>query len=240
MSNPVAFVTGGASGIGAEVCRLLAEKGHRVAVCDVHLPLAQQVADEIGGLAIACNVADPNSIQTALETCQISLGAPLYVHLNAGVMTVPPDQPYLAIEDVSLEQYRRIMSINLDGVFHGLHAVIPLVRDQGGCITITASIAGLGFVPVDPLYTATKYAVIGLTRAVAAANSGTGLRLNAICPGVVDTAIVPESFKSRPMMPARVLAEEVVDLLTQGPNGEIRVKITEERPTFSVDPTPLA
>jgi NAD(P)-dependent dehydrogenase (short-subunit alcohol dehydrogenase family) len=66
------------------------------------------------------------------------------------------------------------------------------------------------------------------------------MRLNAICPGVVDTAIVPESFKSRPMMHARVLAEEVVDLLTHGVNGEIRVKITEERPSFSVDPTPLA
>ena len=163
MTTPIALVTGGASGIGAEVCRRLATHGYGVAVCDQNMDLGQQLADEIQGLAIHCNVADPNSVKRALATCQTSLGNPKFVHLNAGIMTVAPDQPYLALEDVPLEAYRRILGVNLDGIFHGLQATIPLVRQSGGCITMTASIAGLGFVPVDPLYTATKYAVIGLT-----------------------------------------------------------------------------
>ena len=171
--------------------------------------------------------------------CTAGVGAPDFAHLNAGIMTSPHDEPYQPIESVSLNAYRKIMGVNLDGVFNGLQTFLPTMQESGGCITVTASIAGLGFVPVDPLYTATKHAVIGLTRAVAAANSGSKVRINAICPGVVDTAIVPPDFKSRPMMPARILAEEVVDLYENGENGEVRVKIAADRPSFTVDPVLL-
>ena len=239
MDQKVALITGGASGIGEEVCRLLAEHHFLVAVCDIDREKAEAVARSIGGIGIECDVASLQSVQSAASRCTAGVGAPDFAHLNAGIMTSPHGEPYQPIEFVSLDAYRKIMGVNLDGVFNGLQTFLPTMQESGGCITVTASIAGLGFVPVDPLYTATKHAVIGLTRAVAAANSGSKVRINAICPGVVDTAIVPPDFKSRPMMPARILAEEVVDLYENGENGEVRVKIAADRPSFTVDPVPL-
>ena len=111
------------------------------------------------------------------------------------------------------------------------------MREKGGAITLTASIAGLGAVEVDPMYTSTKYAVIGFGRAVARANANTNIRINVICPGVVATQIVPESFRGPEFgaMPAAVMAEEIVDLLQNGPNGEIRVKNALDRPAFAVE-----
>ena len=132
-------------------------------------------------------------------------------------------------------QYRKILGVNLDGVFHGTKTVLPLMREKGGAITLTASMAGLGMVPGDPLYTATKYAVIGFGRAVAAANEGSNVRINVICPGLVDTDIVPDMYKAPEfgMMPASVMAAEVVDLLHNGANGEVRVKSGTDRPAYT-------
>jgi NAD(P)-dependent dehydrogenase (short-subunit alcohol dehydrogenase family) len=133
------------------------------------------------------------------------------------------------------------MGINLDGVFHGLKALLPRMRVGGGAITVTASIAGFVTLPIDPLYAASKYGLIGLTRAVAAANAEGKLRINAICPGVVDTQIVPEALRAQGVdaMPATVMAAEIVDLLRTGPNGEIRVKLTKDLPGFGVVPQDL-
>ena len=182
-----------------------------------------------------CN--DLSSVEKAAQTCIKQLGTPTFVHLNAGIMSVPTGAPFLAIEDLSVEQYRRIVGVNLDGVFHGLKTFLPKMGKQGGAITITASTAGLGVVPVDPMYTATKYAVIGMARAVAAANEKSDVRINVICPGVTDTQIVPEEYK-RPefnMMPANVMAAEIVDLLMNGSNGEVRVKVAADKPAFEAE-----
>ena len=126
--------------------------------------------------------------------------------------------------------------MNLDGVFHGTKSLLPKMRDAGGAITITASIAGLSAVPVDPMYTATKYALVGFGRAVAAANEGSSVRVNVICPGVTDTQIVPDDYKTPEfnMMPAQVMAAEVIDLLQNGANGEVRAKVVEDQPGFVV------
>lgn len=235
----VALVTGAATGIGAATARQLAKRGLRVAVCDVNVPAGQALADEIGGLFIQCDVTQPDSVENAVATCVSQLGVPELAHLNAGIMTVPTGDPYLAIEDVSLEQYRRILGVNLDGVFYGTKALLPKMKAaNGGAITITASIAGLGILPVDPLYAATKYGLIGFTRGVAGANEGGNVRINAICPGVVDTAIVPDDFRGPGILSPDTLATEVVSLLTSGANGEIRVKMSEN-PAFPVLPTEL-
>ncbi len=236
MSNKIALVTGAATGIGAAVCRQLSEAGLRVAVCDINRNDGEALAADIGGRFIACDVTSLASMQAAVQRCVEDLGVPDFVHLNAGIMTVPTGDPFLAIEEVSEAQYRNIVGVNLDGVFHGMKTLLPLLRAKGGAVTITASTAGLSVVPVDPMYTATKYALIGLGRAVAAANEGTNVRVNVICPGVVDTRIVPGNFRGPQfgMMPAAVMAEEIVDLLLHGANGEIRVKNAQERPAFTV------
>ncbi len=267
--NRIALVTGAASGIGAEVARQLSAAGARVALCDVNETAGAALAAELGGEFIACDVSrfeavealslpqpgEPPkprkhpasrravsicSMKEAVEACIERLGVPDYAHLNAGIMTVPTNDAFLAIEAVSVEQYRRILSVNLDGVFHGVKALLPLMREKGGAITITASVAGFGSLAVDPLYSATKHALIGLGRSVAAANEGGSLRINVICPGVVDTAIVPDSFRGPEfgVMPPSMMAAEVVDLLTNGTNGEVRVKL-KDRPGFAVAPVDL-
>ena len=115
------------------------------------------------------------------------------------------------------------------------------MREQGGAITLTASVAGFGALPIDPLYSATKHAVIGFGRSVAAANEGGTVRINVLCPGVVDTAIVPDSFRGPEfgVMPPSMMAAEAVDLLQNGANGEVRVKL-KDRPAFAVPSTDLS
>ena len=217
---------------------MLAARDIQVAICDVNVEAGQALAKEIGGLFLPCDVTRLSSMTSAANNCIKALGVPDYVHLNAGIMTVPTGAPFLAIEDVSLDRYRRIVGVNLDGVFHGVKVLLPKMRKKGGAITITASIAGLGVLPIDPMYAATKYALIGFGRAVAAANANTNLRINVICPGVVDTGIVPDAFKRPDIMAPETMAAEVVDLLHNGPNGEIRVRIAQ-RPAFAVVPQDL-
>ena len=238
--NKIALVTGAASGIGAEVARQLSAAGARVALCDVNEAAGAALAAELGGEFIACDVSRFEVVERAVGECIEHLGVPDYAHLNAGIMTVPTNDPFLAIEDVSLDQYRRILGVNLDGVFYGVKALLPLMREQGGAITITASVAGFGALPVDPLYSATKHAVIGFGRSVAVANEGGTVRINVICPGVVDTAIVPDAFRGPEfgVMPPSMMAAEVVDLLRNGANGEVRAKL-KGRPGFAVPPADL-
>jgi NAD(P)-dependent dehydrogenase (short-subunit alcohol dehydrogenase family) len=234
----IALVTGGSTGIGAQVVRQLAAKDATVAVCDINAGQGEALAAETGGIFIPCDVTSLSSVTSAVNTCEQKLGVPDLVHLNAGIMVVPTGAPFLKIEDVSLEQYRRIVGVNLDGVFFGVKVLLPKMRQKGGAITITASIAGLGVLPIDPLYAATKYALIGFGRSVAAANEGSGVKINVICPGVVDTGIVPDAFKRPDIMPPEVMAAEVVDLLLNAPNGEIRVRLAQ-KPAFAVYPQDL-
>ena len=223
----VGFITGAATGIGAATARALADNGVRVAVCDVNEAAGTALAEAINGRFIPCDVTQYESVAGALDDCISSLGVPRYAHLNAGIMTVPTGDDFLAIEDVSIEQYRRILGVNLDGVFYGVKCLLPAMRDGGGAITVTASVAAFGMLPIDPLYSATKHALVGFIRSIAQANRGGSVRLNVICPGVVDTAIVPDSFRDpATIMSPDVLAAEVVDLLLRGENGEVRAKIS--------------
>jgi len=235
VSSKIALVTGAASGIGAAVAAQLAQSGARVVLADVAAERGAKLASELGGIFVACDVSDSAHWDRLLERCVSEAGVPDYAHLNAGIMSVPPNADFVPIEDLPLESYRRIMGVNLDGVFFGMRALIPKMRARGGAITVTASIAGLIGIAMDPVYSATKHALIGLVRSVADALAETALRVNAICPGGVDTAITPDSMRADiAQMPAAVLAREVVDLLLRGPSGEIRVKTLENRPAFSV------
>ena len=236
--NKAAFVTGAATGIGAEVCRALAAAGARVAVCDINADAGVALAEEIDGEFIGCDVTDFDRVEAAVARCIKSFGIPAYAYLNAGIMTVPTNSPFLAIEDVTLAAYRKIVGVNLDGMFHGVKALLPHMRDSNGTITLTASTAGLGVLGIDPMYAATKHAVVGFGRAVAAANELNNVRVNVICPGVVETAIVPDAFKSPEfeMMSPALMAAEVVDLLVNGENGEVRVKHSPAIDGFVVPP----
>ncbi len=237
MKDKVGLVTGASSGIGASVAELLRERGAQVVLADVSVDAGKALAERVGGHFIECDVASPESWQQLIERCLAEVGVPDFVHLNAGIMTVRPDAAFKPIDGVSLESYRRIMSINLDGVFFGLHGLLPHMRSRGGGITVTSSVAGLIGVGSDPIYSATKHALVGLVRSVAESLEGSPLRVNAICPGAVNTHITPDAMKTAfRTMPARVMAEEVVDLLVNGASGEIRAKVTEHASPIKIEP----
>jgi NAD(P)-dependent dehydrogenase (short-subunit alcohol dehydrogenase family) len=232
MAKGVALITGAASGIGAEVSRQLADAGARVVLLDVDEERGGRLAEDLGGLFIRCNVADRGEWQAAVERCVDAVGVPALAHLNAGVMSVRPEEPFLAIEALPEASYRRIIDVNIGGVVFGLQALLPLMRGSGGAICVTASLAGLIPLPFDPMYAATKHALIGLVRSVAAAAPDGSVRINAICPGGVDTPLITAALRGDEMavMPASVLAAEVLDLLERGANGEIRLRASAAEP----------
>lgn len=236
MKGKIAVLTGAATGIGAEVARQIAAAGGRPVILDVDAAKGAAVAEATGGCFIHCNVADRDQWMHAVETLVADGLVPDYAHLNAGVMSVGANQSFLSIEELPVENYRRIVGVNLDGVVFGLQALLPHMRARGGTLCVTASLVGLVPLPIDPMYSATKHALVGLVRSVAAANEGMAVRINAICPGGVDTAIVPAALRSEgmAMMPAATLAAEVLDLLARGDNGEIRVRLGEDAPGFAV------
>lgn len=238
MKGKICLVTGAAGGIGTAACRRMHDAGAAVAVLDVNREAGVALAGELGGLYIDCNVADGDSFGRAVSTCIEQLGVPDYAFINAGVMTVGPSEDFVPVESVTLDQLQRIVGVNVAGVFNGLKVLLPLMREKGGTITVTASTVGLSPLPIDPLYSMTKHAVIGLCRSVAAANEGSNVAINVICPGGVDTAIVPQVLLEGGMqaMSPDDIATEVMDLLLRAPNGEVRVKSSADTPAFVVDP----
>ena len=226
---PVCFIAGGAAGIGAEISRLMAEFGCRVAIFDINSSDGEKLAAELGGRFYRTDVRDEESFTQAIDECVEEIGVPNYVSLNFGVMTVPGDSdtPYLPLESVTTEAYRRVMSINVDGVFFGLRHLIPLMRDTGGAITITASRAALVPTAADTIYAASKAAILHMARSAAVGQRNGKLRINALCPGTVDTNMLATVVREAgiPLISAKDMAAEAVSLLKDGRNAEVRGRI---------------
>ena len=228
----VAFVTGAASGIGEATCRRLAAEGARVVGADINLPGAQRVAAEIGGTAVSLDVRRMDAWERVLAEVVASHGRLDIVYLNAGVMTRPADAPLSddPVPWLQPEGYEKVVSVNIDGVAYGLMAAIPhLTAGGGGDIVATSSIAGLMAQPPDPFYSMSKHAVVGLVRGAGPALASRNIRVNAVCPGGVDTNIVPPDLKTagHRFSPPSYIADAVVTVLTSGGNGEIWVAYGE-------------
>ncbi len=221
LDGKVALVTGGGSGIGLAVGRLLAEHGASIGVVDRNGAAAGSVADELGGLAVEADVSVPDEWPRIVEAVVGRFGGIDFAHLNAGVTTGEAD-----VTRVSDETYRRAVGVNVDGVFYGLRAVVPAMTDRGGgAIVATASLAGLiGFSP-DPVYCMTKHAVVGLVRSLGPQLGAAGITLNAVCPGLVDTPLIAEAKAAIeeagfPLIDASAVAAAVVERLTGTESGE--------------------
>jgi NAD(P)-dependent dehydrogenase (short-subunit alcohol dehydrogenase family) len=217
LRDKVALITGGASGIGRATALQLAEAGARVIIADLNEDGGAEVAALIGGDFVRTDVADLDSNRAAAEFAVERAGGLDLAFLNAGVATGCGIG-----DDFDLPLYRRAMGANIDGVVFGAHAVLPALRARGGgAIVATASLAGLTGMPLDPVYTANKHAVVGLVRALGPALAGEGIRVNAVCPGFAESALVAPiraglveaGFE---ILPAEEVARVVVDDLFAG------------------------
>jgi NAD(P)-dependent dehydrogenase (short-subunit alcohol dehydrogenase family) len=219
LSNKVALVTGGGSGIGAAATRMLAAAGARVAVVDLDESGAKAVADEVGGLAIPGDVGVPDAMQTIVDQVEAHFGRLDIVLLNAGITGGQP-----GVDELDLDKYRTLMAVNVDHVVFGLVAAVPALRRAGGgSIVATASLAGLVPVPGGALYALTKHAVVGYVRSAAAQLAGEGIRVNAVCPGFADTPLIAaakDRFAGFPLLSAQDVADAVQGILERGEPGE--------------------
>ena len=186
LDGAVALITGGANGIGAAAARRLAARGARVEIADVD-ERGAGVAADIGGTFTRCDVRNPADNDRAVAVAVAAFGGLDLAFLNAGVSTT---SVALASDSWDPDAYRRAFAINVDGVFFGVNAALPALRARGrGALVLTSSLAGLTGVPQDPIYAATKHAVVGLARSLGPALAAEHVAVNALCPGFADTAI---------------------------------------------------
>jgi NAD(P)-dependent dehydrogenase (short-subunit alcohol dehydrogenase family) len=190
MADQVAFITGGASGIGAAFASVLAKQGTAVVLADRQLGLAEEIAAAIvqdGGQASAVelDVRDAAQFQRVVDETVARTGRIDYFFNNAGIGVGGEIARY------SLADWYDVFDVNLRGVVHGIQAVYPLMCKQGsGHIINTASMAGLLPTGEAASYAATKHAVVGLSKALRIEAKEHGVRVSALCPGVIRTPIL--------------------------------------------------
>jgi 2-hydroxycyclohexanecarboxyl-CoA dehydrogenase len=185
LEGRIAVVTGGASGIGAACCRRLAAEGARVAVCDVNLAGARDVASEIDGEAIEMDVTDGDSVRNAAAAAERGLGPPALLVNNAGT------DEFGFFKDTDESLWGRIVDINLIGVMRATHAVLPgMIERGGGRIVNVASEAGRVGSSGSAAYSAAKGGVIAFTKTIAREGARYGVLCNAVAPGPIDTPLL--------------------------------------------------
>lgn len=186
LTERVCIVTGGASGIGAAGVRRFARAGARVVVADRNAAGAERVAAEVGGEAIAVDVADEASVDALIAATVERFGRLDVLWANAGIagFRAPcAEQP--------TDTWEQVLRVNLTGVFFSFRAALrPMLAAGRGVLLATASVAGLEASPGSPAYHVAKAGVVMLMRHVALAYGGRGVRCNAICPGLTDTPIL--------------------------------------------------
>jgi NAD(P)-dependent dehydrogenase (short-subunit alcohol dehydrogenase family) len=188
LRDKVAVVTGAGSGMGRAMAQLFVAEGASVIAADWHAEAAARAAKEIGGniVAITANVAVEAEAVAMIDKAIEMFGRLDILVNNAGVMDL-----FQSVADVANDTWRHVLSVNLDGPMFAMRKAVPLMLAQGGgAIVNIASVAGLGGGSAGAAYTASKHALIGLTRSTAFQYSKTGLRCNAVASGGVDTGIM--------------------------------------------------
>ncbi len=187
----VAIITGAASGIGRALSQELARRGASVVLADVQAEAAEATAVGIpcvsGQRASACSldVTDFESVRRLVESVAEQHGRLDFIFNNAGIAAVGE------LRDQTIEAWNKIINVNLRGVVHGVQAAYPVMLRQGfGHIVNTASMAGLIPSPLSGSYSATKHALVGLSKALRVEAAGAGVRVSVLCPGVIRTPLL--------------------------------------------------
>ena len=186
LKNKVAIVTGAGAGIGAAIVRAFADEGARVVVSDIDAAAAEEVAASIdGAIAITADVADETQVENLVARTVSTFGQLNVVVPNAGIATTTP------LTETSLADWRKVMSVNLDGVFLTIRYALPeLLKPGSGSIVTISSISGTTGSPLIGSYAAAKAAVRSLTQTLSAELRFHGIRANALLPGFIDTNLV--------------------------------------------------
>jgi len=196
----VAIVTGAASGIGAATARAFAAEGARVVIADVDAERGSAVAREIGARFTTVDVADAAAVEALVGETTAGEGGLDVLVSNAFATAVG------RVESLDVDGWRRTLDVTLTAVFTGLRAAVPAMRARGGgAVVNVASISGLGGDRGLAAYNAAKAGVINLTRTAAMELASSNIRVNAVCPGLVDTPPLRRAFQ---LMPDRLAVAE--------------------------------
>ena len=211
LDGKVAVVTGAAGVIGSATLRLLAERGARIVAVDRNQPdlhaATRDLPTSAQALAVTADVTREDEVADYVRAAVDKFGAIDVFYNNAGI-----EGDIAPITKYSLEAFRKVLDVNVVGVFLGLKHVLPvMLKQNAGSIINTASIAGLIGSPEIAVYSASKHAVIGLTKSAAQECTGTGVRVNCVCPGMIDSRMLSSIIEGRNPGKAPVPNERIVE-----------------------------
>jgi NAD(P)-dependent dehydrogenase (short-subunit alcohol dehydrogenase family) len=228
----VAFVTGAASGIGRAAAEAFVRRGYATALADMNDEAGAKVEAELRNVGectfFRCDVTDDDSVCEAVSKAVATYGR-LDAAFNAAGIDGEHGKP---TAECTMENWNRVLAVDLTGTFSCMRYELPeIVKAGGGSIVNCASVAGLRGAPTVPAYTAAKHGVVGLTKAAAKEYGRAGVRVNAICPGTVDTPMFRTSMA--PKVIERLIATNPVGRLAEaGEIAEVALWLCEDAPGF--------
>lgn len=197
-ADKVAIVTGGASGMGEAFCKIFVEDGGKVAIVDLNEALGAKLVVELGSnnaVFIKCDVSDNAQVKNMVEETVKTFGQLNVIFNNAGIAVMGKTP------DISFDDWKRVLEVDLYAIYHSCHYAIPYMKENGGGVIINnVSISGMGGDYGLSCYNAAKGGAINYTRALAMDHAPDGIRVNAVCPGFVETPLNAELRENKSVM----------------------------------------